>query len=287
MIEYVRQAALALENDARVTTRRDAVAGLRRLGLDDFGEVFLAMPDPALPKLSRLLPAMASEEVQRNWTGDHGIALLRCTSAFVRALAYNYARLTGRPLDGATVLDFGCGYGRMARLLYYFTDEDRFFGVDPWDLSIDICRQAGLTTNFLQSDYLPASLPVGETRFDLIYAFSVFTHLSERAASAALATLRRYVADDGVLAITIRPVEYWHVDPHTTDEQKSALGARHREEGFAFHPHNRQAVDGDVTYGDTTMTIDWIERSFPGWAVAAIDRSLEDPFQRYLFLRPR
>jgi SAM-dependent methyltransferase len=286
MFEYVREVLLALEENPAVRGRADAIAGLRRLGLDDFGEVLLSMPNAVYPKLSHLLPAMASDEVQLNWTGNSGVGLLKQTTNFVRALSYNYTRITGRPLDGKTVLDFGCGYGRIARLLYYFTDEQSFWGVDPLDRSIELCRESGLDTNFLISDFLPESLPLGDRKFDLIYAFSVFTHLSRRATTTALRTLRRYVTEDGVLAITIRPVEYWQHDPHTTPEQQRELEKSHRESGFAFMPHNRAPIDGDITYGDTSMTLEWLERNCPEWALCATDRSLEDPWQRYLFLEP-
>ena len=287
MLESVKEVVRALENDPRVTTRRGALTGLRQLGLDDFGEVLLSMPDPEYPKLSRLLPGMASDEVQRNWTGNHGVALLNQTTAFVRALSDNYARVTGQQLEDATVLDFGCGYGRIARLLYYFIDEENFFGVDPWDQAIELCKESGLSTNFGISDYLPTFLPVGETKFDLIYAFSVFTHLSRKAMTTSLNTLRKYMADDGLLAITIRPVEYWEHDPHTSVEQKDALAVRHRNEGFAFNPHNRAPIDGDVTYGDASMSFDWIAATFPEWTIQTTDRCLHDPFQRYVFLVPR
>ncbi|MCA9500754.1 MAG: hypothetical protein KC588_16280, partial [Nitrospira sp.] len=130
MFGYIKEVMCVLENDPGVVTRRDAITGLRQLSLDDFGLVILSMPDPGYPKLSRLLPSMASDEVQRSWTGNHGVALLKETTAFVRALSCNYTRVTGRQLDNATVLDFGCGYGRIAQLLYYFTAEEKIFGVD-------------------------------------------------------------------------------------------------------------------------------------------------------------
>jgi SAM-dependent methyltransferase len=287
MLEFVKEVMCALENDPGVTTRRDAITGLRPLGLDDFGYILLSMPDPEYPKLSRLLPAMASDEVQRNWTGNHGLPLLQQTTAFVRALSYHYTRVTGRQMDDASVLDFGCGYGRIARLLYYFTGEEHVYGVDPWDQAIDLCRMSGLCANFMVSDYLPAFLPVGEGRFDLIYAFSVFTHLSRRAMIMSLNTLRKYIADDGVLAMTIRPVEYWEHDPQMSREQKDTLALRHRAEGFAFCPHNRVPIDGDVTYGDASMTLDWIAVTFPEWAIKGTDRSLNDSLQRYVFMVPR
>lgn len=287
IFENCKEVVNALENDPGVTTRRDAIRGLRQLSLDDFGLILFSMPDPQHPKLSRLLPAMASKEVQRQWTGNHGLALLKQTTAFVRAVSYHYTRITRTSLDQAMILDFGCGYGRIARLLYYFSEEENIFGVDPWEQAIELCRESGLSTNFAVSGYLPAFLPVGETKFNLVYAFSVFTHLSLRAMTTALTTLRTYMREDGVLAITIRPVEYWEHESLVPQEQQRLLAVRHREEGFAFHPHHREAIDGDVTYGDASMAVEWIAATFPEWTIKATDRSLSDPLQQYVFLVPR
>jgi SAM-dependent methyltransferase len=287
IFESVKEVMRALEDDVRVSTRRNAVSGLRQLSLDDFGLVLLSMPNPEYPKLSQLLFSMASEEVQRNWTGNYGVALLKETTAFVRALRYHFMRITGRQLDNATVLDFGCGYGRIAQLIYYFTDENKLYAVDPSIQAIELCRESGLRTNFAVSEYLPTFLPVGEERFDVIYAFSVFTHLSRRAMTTSLGILQKYLKEDGMLAITIRPVEYWKTDPHTSREQKENLAARHCTEGFAFNPHNWEPIDGDVIYGDSSMSLTWIKTNFPEWKIEETDRNLNDPLQQYVFMRLR
>jgi SAM-dependent methyltransferase len=276
-----------LETDPAVDSRDQVLHRLRSLGLGDFGLVLWSMPNPRFPKLSRLLPSMASREVQRSWTGKSGVPLLKQSVGFVQSVAYNYTTITGRTLAGADVLDFGCGYGRLARLMYYFTDEDRYVGVDPWDASLALCKQAGLTRNFLRSEYLPSELPVGDRKFDLLYAFSVFTHLSSRAVLAALSALRKYVKDSGsLLAITIRPIEYWAFASHISADDADRLRRAHDEHGFAFWPHEREPVDGDITYGDTSIALEWFAKHCRDWEVKAIDRSLDDRMQTYVFLTP-
>jgi SAM-dependent methyltransferase len=250
------------ESTTSSATRSDIFRDLRKLGLADFGLLMLSMPNPIFPKLSGLLPRMAAKEVQTSWTGDHGVSLLILTTDFVRSLAYNFTKATGRSLENARILDFGCGYGRITRLMYYFSNEDQVFGVDPWDRSIETCRADGLVKNFSISDYLPSTLPVPSTDFDLIFAFSVFTHLSEKATITCLNTLADYIAPNGLIAITIRPLEYWDVDPNAiraglTGAQKE----KHRRQGISFLPHDRSPIDGNITYGDTSISLEWLRNS--------------------------
>ena len=225
------------------------------------------------------------------WTGTSGLSLLGQTLSFVNCVAANYTQITGARLHQAKMLDFGCGYGRIMRPMYFYTDPENMAGIDPWDRSIEICQNDGMMGHLAVSDYLPKSLPVEMADFDLIYSFSVFTHLSERAARTCLKTLRSYIASDGVLVITIRPVEYWHLIAPTvgdltlnTDEHPDALC--HRLNGFAFRPHNRAPIDGDITYGDTSMTLEWLASAATGWEITSVDHSLNDALQLYVFLKP-
>lgn len=284
--EYIAAQIAALESNDSVNSREAALRGLRSLGLDDFGLFLWSLPDKRFPKLSTLLPSMASRAAQLAWTGRSGTALLRQSLDFVRISAHNFARLTSRPLLDARILDFGCGYGRMARLMYYFADESNVIGVDPMESSIAQCRSARLGRYFHLSDYLPRELPVGAEKFDFIYAFSVFTHVSERAFRVALATLRNHVRADGLLAITIRPVEYWQFATYLGSEQAARLEQDHRTNGIAFYPHGGTPVDGDITYGDTSVTLSWLAQNCPGWSIAALDRSINDRMQTYVYLRP-
>ncbi len=287
LLEMVHAVLKNAEENTGLSTRRDAIQFLRKVGLDDFGLIMIGMPNADYPRISKLLPSMADDAVQTAWTGTFGTSLLIQTNTFVRFIATSYISLTRKNIAEAKVLDFGCGYGRVMRSLYYYVDPENITGVDPWELSIEQCRLHGITSNVFQSDYLPKKLPVEVEQFDIIYALSVFTHLSERATRQSLETLRKYIAPDGVLMITIRPVEYWQFDQQIPESFKEQLKGDHREKGFAFHPHHREAIDGDITYGDSSMTLEWLRDNFPEWEVVLTDRPLNDPFQVCLALRPK
>lgn len=236
------------------------------------------------------MPVMPEDQVQINWTGSAGHVLMRQSVSFIELVVTAYHAYSGKSLSDARVLDFGCGWGRLIRLLYKYVPADNIYGVDPWDLSIDICKQSNINANLYVSDYLPRSLPTPDgVKFDFIMAFSVFTHLSEKATLTAISTLTDYLSEDGLLAITIRPEEYWafhlkaHPDLNKSDVKK--LMATHHEKGFAFTPHERDAIEGDITYGDTSMTVEYIENNFKGLSVVGKEWSEVDPFQQVIFLK--
>lgn len=181
----------------------------KKIPLDVFGRMLLDIP-PTLQHIKAYFPSMVSDDIQKKWTGSHGSTLLNQSIAFTKTMIDGYASITGKPIEDAVVLDFGCGWGRIIRLLYKFIPINNIYGVDPWDESINICEQNGVKGKLAISDWVPHALPF-EQRFDLIYAFSVFTHLSEKTTRIVLDTLRKYFAENGVLIITIRPKEYWHI----------------------------------------------------------------------------
>jgi SAM-dependent methyltransferase len=228
---------------------------------------------------------MATPEIQRKFTGNCGSALLAQTLPFIALLRSHYRAIRGVELAGSRILDFGCGYGRFARGLYSLTDQDRLVGVDPSAHAIDLCHSAGmLQSQFRLSASLPESLPVDE-EFDLIIAFSVFTHLSARAFRTCMMTLRKYVSPGGVLAFTIRPPEYWSVDPRCSTDMAHRLRQEHECSGYAFTPHQRAPIDGDITYGDCSMTLEWLAQNAPQWQIVATSDATGDPMQRCVVLQ--
>jgi SAM-dependent methyltransferase len=265
----------------------EAFAALRRLSVKELGRVLLDGA-PGFPALQAALPVMPPEQVQRDWTGSSGRALLAQTSTFVMSLERAYRGTCGRPLEDAVILDYGCGWGRILRLMLRFADPSRLYGVDPWPASLEASRASRVRGHLAPCDEVPGALPFPGVTFDLVYAFSVFTHLSEKTATAVLAALRPRLAPQGLLVLTVRPPEYWRAHagfPAGTDAE--TMIRRHREQGFAFIPHVRAPLDGDVTFGDTSIALDYVRRSWTDWHLAGTETNRADPYQLLLFLRPR
>ena len=260
---------------------------LQKLTLEEFGQLLLKVPEKYAALLS-LLPKMPAESDQQIWTGSSGIELLKTSCAYLRSTELGFLKHRGTALQHARVLDYGCGWGRLARLLLWYTDPDRIYAVDPWDRSIEICRENGLPGNFELIDYLPKALPDSYNDFDIIIAFSVFTHLSEKTANTVLRTLRNVIKPGGLLSLTIRPVEYWDIHAQYLDGfSRSSLTYAHNHSGYSFMPHNRVPIDGEVTYGDSSVSFEYIRQNWKDWNLLGYDFNLVDPYQLILFLEPQ
>lgn len=280
------QALDRLERIAREETPPRVFSALREHSLRDVGELLLHVPE-RFPALRAILPSMPPDEVQIGWTGNSGAALLNQSLSFVDAVHGAFEKLAGRPLEGARILDYGCGWGRLLRLMYRFSGPDRIHGCDAWETSLALCREHRVAANLALCAEVPREVPFPGVKFDLVYAFSVLTHLSERTARAVMGAIRGSIEPGGLCVVTIRPAEYWDVHPQSQSAVDVALmKSEHARRGFAFTPHQRAPVDGDIPYGDASIALEYIQRSWPGWSLAGDHRAKSDPQQRLVFLRP-
>lgn len=274
-----------LERIAREEGTDRVFEALRGPSLREVGELLLHVPDRCAA-LRSVLPSMPSDHVQIGWTGNSGAALLEQSLSFVGAVSDAFAARTGRPLEGARILDYGCGWGRLIRLMYRFSGPDRLYGCDAWESSLALCKEHRLRAHLALCEEVPQHVPFPGVKFDLIYAFSVLTHLSERTARAVMGTLRRSIDPGGLCVVTIRPPEYWDAHPQgqsAVDVER--MKREHASRGFAFTPHQRAPVGGEVTYGDASISLEYIERSWPGWSIAGAEPDAADRLQRVVFLR--
>jgi len=100
-----------------------------------------------------------------------------------------------------SVLDFGCGCGRVIRHLHLY-EAVRLHGTDCNQAAIAWCDE---NLNFAEFGTNPLEPPTRyrQHSFDLIYAFSVFTHLTESLQAAWMQEMRRILKPQGLLIITV------------------------------------------------------------------------------------
>ena len=197
-------------------------------------------------------------------------------------MASEYTQATARLLSESTILDFGCGWGRLLRLLPYFTDPKNIYGSDAWDVSLNYAKTARILATLGKTDPIPTALPFPGVRFDLIYPFSVFTHLSEAVARACVSTMRKYISPDGLAIITVRPLEFWTVFGQNKKADFSNLENQHRSRGFAYRPHSER----EQNYGDTSISRNFLVSLAPGWEIMRMGNTLVDMYQVLVCLRP-
>jgi len=91
--------------------------------------------------------------------------------------------------------------------------------------------------SFSLCEEVPSGPPVLGQKFDLIYSFSVLTHLSEDCHLAVLGSLRQAISNEGIF-VTIRPETFW--DAARDRSTATVFKRRYMESGFSFHcnsPH--------------------------------------------------
>jgi SAM-dependent methyltransferase len=277
-----------------------AVGGPERFALFrdldvDLWALLLTQEYELYPNIRSLLPNMPDPALQELWNGASGELLAGQSKAFYSKLCQVFTRHSALPLTEARVLDFGCGWGRLTRFLARDVKPGRLYGCDPVEGILRVCREGGVPATLARSDFSPERLPFDE-KFDLAFAFSVFTHLAEPAHKSCLRALHGALRAGGILIVTVRPPEYLRFS-ELMHPMLESLGpdyrARLAEPLYLFTPHRTepmhlQYAGGEMTYGETVITLPYIREHWSRmFELLDIDLLIDDLHQVVITLRRR
>lgn len=173
-------------------------------------------------------------------------------------------------MDARSVLDVGCGTGKIQRVARERGHTGRLVGLDPAEAMLEVGRRDRDDIEWTLGDlvagpYDGGTEPLGEGAFDLVFmsghAFQVFT--TDEALRANLAAVRRVLSEDGRFVFetrnpAVRGWEAWSPERVRTVDGPGGLKAT--------CVHRLREVEGDLV----TFTSDY---SVQGWAEPEVAHS--------------
>ena len=161
----------------------------------------------------------------------------------------------GQPLRAArTILDFGCGPGRVISSIRDMHPTAQLFGSDIDPEAIEWAQANLRDVGEFRVNLPEPPLPFADEQFDLIYAISIFTHLPEEMQWPMLQELRRILKPGGILLTTkLNPAAY------DLPEDVKAAGLR---DGYAYWGEADATEGLPGFYRLAYHTRDYVERAW-------------------------
>lgn len=152
------------------------------------------------PALEVAMPSPA--QIERVIGSDHMEAFKLGGATILKRIAYLLQERFDRPLNTfESVLDWGCGAGRLTRYLPLLAPSVTGIDIDPDN--IRGCAETIKNAHFHVVGLHPPT-PFSDSSFDLIIGISVLTHLDEQNQDAWLGELQRIVKPGGLVLLSIQ-----------------------------------------------------------------------------------
>lgn len=148
-----------------------------------------------------LLPAFIGEEQQRIFVGSSGVTALQEGHRFVQVLLSQLAKHGLTLSDDSVAVDFGSGWGRYTRFMLKYVHPDNLYGLEVNPAMVEHCRKAFGMANFLKVETLPPC-PLRNGLVDLVFGYSVLSHLAPHCADAWISEFARITKPGGLVLMT-------------------------------------------------------------------------------------
>lgn len=172
--------------------------------------------------------------------------------------------------DRRTILDFSCGYGRVARHLDAAFPRANITAHDIYEDKILFCARE-LSCPPVLSEHNFNDLAV-DVKFDLFWCGSLFTHLPEHKFRDCLALFSRSLALDGIAIFTTHGRHSYQFgrDNYLPASQFALVQAQYEKKGFGYADYND--APSAFTNNSAAFTNNYgIALSSPAYIASVID----------------
>jgi ubiquinone/menaquinone biosynthesis C-methylase UbiE len=170
-------------------------------------------------------------------------------------------------VDGGNYLDFGCSSGALVRNMWAGYPNANWRGCDPVESSIKWATMQFPSIEFAVNSQVPP-LPYADKSLNGVYAISIWSHFSERAALAWFEEMHRLLKKGGFLMFTshgVRSLYYYLEQKFMTPDIIARMLAEITYKQFVLQDvweNKSEAADGLETcdWGNSYFTCEWIAR---------------------------
>ena len=241
-------------------------------------------PEEALKKYGIILPTLPSDEIQLGFTGLCGRVNLQQAFSFYRYVC-SVSRISD--IKEPRILDFGGGWGRISRFFLRDTKPESIYIAETRKYAIECLRATGDRCHVIHNQPRPPILELTGL-FDLVYAYSVFSHLSQEYFHAWINYLLGVLRPGGYLVFTTRGqyfinhLEHLHHDtdkPHAMLQEHvrrlredlplpEVIRRRYLNGEFQFYPIGGSGELTSDFFGEAFIARRYIEQNFESYFVA-------------------
>lgn len=194
------------------------------------------------------MPTFPPRELQIGMVGSAYEETMQEVFLFYKEI-HSYMKRLNKPFDyNTTICDFGCGFGRIYRFFLKDVPQENIVGVDVDPSFLQICSDTLPMGKFYANSPCPP-LDFKDNCFDIVYSYSVFSHLEEQVSLSWIDELHRVLKPGGVLFVTIRQMEFLKQCHALKEKQDLSLYERNLSEMFDdFENLCQRYEDGEFIY---------------------------------------
>lgn len=223
-----------------------------------------------------LLPGFINADMQSKYVGSSGVKALQEAARFIRVIL-RYAGDNGIVFDDTSkCVDFGSGWGRYTRFMLKYIHPDNLYGLEVNAQMVEHCRKSFGMANFLRVDSFPPC-DLRDNLIDMVFGYSVFSHLSPDCADAWINEFARIVRPGGLVLMTTQGrsfIEFCRSVRESGDHSSSwfvslansfidtSAAYRDYDAGQFLHAGQKHAAYGQYggTYGESLIPRGYIEK---------------------------